>query len=164
MILIGLGSNLSGTDHDSPRAVLDAALAEMAACGIKICRLSRFYNSAPVPKSDQPWYVNAVAAIETELAPSGLLKKLHEIEAGLGRKRRIRWESRIVDLDLLAYDDRIISSDEITIPHPRLDERAFVLLPIMDIDAQWRHPVSHKTSAELAKQADQADISVIRDQ
>lgn len=166
MILIGLGSNLTGRHFDSPRAVLEAAVAEMAEHGIEVLHISRFYQSEPVPKSDQPWFVNAVASVKTALAPAALLDRLHEIEANLGRERRIRWEARIIDLDLLAYEDRALPSKarwrdlsadggeqaggEIIIPHPRLHERLFVLLPLMDIDPGWRHPVLGERAAELA--------------
>lgn len=162
MILIGLGSNLGGVEFGSPRRVLEAALAEMPNRGIIVRELSCFYESEPVPKSDQPWFVNAVAAVETELSPAELLRCLHDIEADLGRKRRIRWEARIIDLDIIAYGEQILPSkalwsqkakditpDEIIIPHPRLHERLFVLKPLMDICPDWIHPVSGKTVAAL---------------
>ncbi len=161
MILIGLGSNLAGPQHDSPRSTLKAALAQMANCGIAILKTSRLYESEPVPKSDQPWFVNAVVAVETALSAAELLRTLHEIEESLGRKRRLRWEARIIDLDILAYDEEIypapeywhgaaknITSREMIIPHPRLHERLFVLKPLMDICPDWKHPLSGKTVRE----------------
>ncbi|WP_339860895.1 2-amino-4-hydroxy-6-hydroxymethyldihydropteridine diphosphokinase [Paremcibacter congregatus] len=154
MILLGLGSNLTGGVYDSQQAVLMAALAQMADRGIHVEKLSPFYETEPVPKSDQPWFVNAVAAVTTDLAPRSLLKALHDIEENLGRSRRIRWEARIIDLDILAYDDKILPSedawsekaeallpDDIIIPHPRLHERLFVLKPLSDLAPMWRHPV-----------------------
>ncbi len=156
MILIGLGSNLSGQQFDTPRAVLEAALAAMPAYGIFVKDLSRYYTSEPVPKSDQPWFVNAVARVETALAPQDLLDRLHDIETGLGRARRIKWEARIIDLDIIAFEDQVIPSpdrwpacDKITIPHPRLHERLFVLKPMQDICPGWRHPLLGKTVEEL---------------
>lgn len=156
MILIGLGSNLSGQQFETPRAVLEAALAAMPAYGIFVRKLSRFYTSEPVPKSDQPWFVNAVARVDTALGPQELLGKLHDIEAGLGRARRIRWEARVIDLDIIACDGRIIPSPEqraapgdITIPHPRMHERLFVLRPLQDVCPDWVHPVLGKTVGEL---------------
>ena len=165
MIFIGLGSNLSGDDFDSPHAVLAAALSEMPALGITIVKTSPFYRSAPVPKSDQPWFVNAVAAVETELAAPELLQRLHDIEALLGRRRRVKWEARIIDLDIIAYHDQIWPSKElpcanIIIPHPRMRERLFVLKPLMDICPHWQHPLLHKSIARLVdaveKNAEQA--------
>jgi len=159
MIFIGLGSNLSGQDFDNPREVAEAALRLMPAHGMAVKKLSRFYRSEPVPKSDQPWFVNAVTEIETKLTADHLLYKLHLIEADLGRERRVRWEARVIDLDIIAYHDQIIpspalwptgrGSDKIIIPHPRLHERLFVLRPLMDICADWRHPVLGKTVKEL---------------
>ncbi|MCF6215731.1 MAG: 2-amino-4-hydroxy-6-hydroxymethyldihydropteridine diphosphokinase [Emcibacter sp.] len=179
MIFIGLGSNLSEGKSGTPRSMLAAALGEMAACGIDVVELSHFYESEPVPKSDQPWFINAVAAVETRLSPEGLLKNLHDIETKLGRTRRIRWEARIIDLDIIAYDDCIYPSsgdgpdgwhvaagdDHITrqnqdenqeqvmvIPHPRMHERLFVLKPLMDICPEWIHPVLGKTAKSFARE------------
>jgi len=155
MILIGLGSNLCGEEFDTPREVLEAALMEMAGCGIVVTKLSRFYESEPVPKSDQPWFVNGVAAVETELSAEDLLHELHHIEAHLGRERRVKWEARIIDLDILSYKNQILPSAElwptgsIIIPHARMHERLFVLKPLMDICPDWKHPVLDKTAEEL---------------
>ncbi len=157
VILIGLGSNLSGDAFATPRQVLETAIEAMADYGIVVKKQSRFYRSEPVPKSDQPWFINAVVAVETELSASELLQKLHKIEASLGRVRRVRWEARIIDLDILCFMDQILPSvaqwqektDEITIPHPRLHERLFVLKPMMDVCPDWTHPILGKTAAEL---------------
>lgn len=178
VILIGLGSNLSGEEFDSPKAVLEAALTEMTDCGITVTKLSRFYQSEPVPASDQPWFVNAVAAVETTLSAGDLLKRLHDIEATLGRRRRIRWEARIIDLDILAYHDQVLPSaakwsergqdvaaKEIIIPHPRLHERLFVLKPLSDICPDWTHPVLGTSVADfitiVEKQTDQGIIQLL---
>ena len=114
-------------------------------------RRSRFYKSAPVPVSDQPWYVNAVASVATELPPRELLALLHRVEARFGRARRERNEARPLDLDLLAYNDRIEAGEGggPILPHPRLHERGFVLLPLAEVAPGWRHPVSGKSVAEL---------------
>ena len=169
MIFIGLGSNLSGEAFDSPRDVLNAALEEMSQYDITIIKISPFYETEPVPKSDQPWFLNAVVAVDTILSPPELLTVLHEIEANLGRERRIRWESRIIDLDIIAYGEQIyptavlwpeilqdiksqdISPKELIIPHPRMHERLFVLEPLRDICPDWHHPILKKTIAELIK-------------
>jgi 2-amino-4-hydroxy-6-hydroxymethyldihydropteridine diphosphokinase len=139
-IFIGLGANLSSA-HGGPRETLEAALAALAAAGVRILRRSRWYESAPVPASDQPWYVNGVAEIETERDPASLLALLHEVEAAFGRSRRVRNEARSLDLDLLAYGDRVEPGDPgPALPHPRLHERAFVLVPLAEIAPEWRHP------------------------
>lgn len=139
-IFIGLGANLPGP-HGSPRATLEAALVALERAGLRIVRRSRWYESAPVPMSEQPWYVNGVVEIETDLDPASLLAVLHEIEAAFGRTRTVRNEARPIDLDLLAYGDRVLSEEPgPLIPHPRLHERGFVLLPLAELAPEWRHP------------------------
>ena len=109
--------------------------------GLRIVGRSRWYESAPVPMSDQPWYVNGVVEIDTDLDPASLLALLHEIEAAFGRTRSVRNEARPLDLDLLAYGDRVLTeAPRPLIPHPRLHERAFVLLPLAELAPDWRHP------------------------
>jgi 2-amino-4-hydroxy-6-hydroxymethyldihydropteridine diphosphokinase len=148
MIFIALGANLPTAAHGPPDAGLRAVLAALPARGIAVASVSRFYRSAPVPASDQPWYVNAVAAIETEMAPQALLRVLLDIEAEFGRVRRGRNEPRVLDLDLLDYDGRVgrwpVSDGlpALDLPHPRLAERAFVLLPLAELAPGWRHPAS----------------------
>ncbi len=116
-------------------------------------RRSRWYESAPVPASGQPWFVNGVAAVETELSAADLLALLHRIEADFGRERRVRDEARVLDLDLLAYGDRVSAPGETPVlPHPRMAERAFVLLPLAEMAPGWRHPVSRLSAAEMAGQ------------
>jgi len=100
--------------------------------------------------SDQPWFVNGVVAVETFLPPAELLGLLHDVEAEFGRTRNIRNEARILDLDLIAYDDRIMNEpNSLILPHPRLHERVFVLLPLADIDPTWHHPITGAAVADL---------------
>ncbi len=142
MILVGLGANLPSATYGSPQATLAAALAALAAEGVAADKLSPWYRSAPMPAGDQPWYVNGVAAVTTRLGPGELLDLLHRIERRFGRIRRERNEARVLDLDLLDYDGRVQPGGPATLPHPRLHERAFVLLPLRDVAPGWRHPVS----------------------
>jgi 2-amino-4-hydroxy-6-hydroxymethyldihydropteridine diphosphokinase len=139
LILIGLGANLPSS-YGEPPATLRAALDRLAEAGVTIARRSRFWHSAPVPASDQPWYVNAVAAVETDLAPERLLALLHEVEAEFGRVRSVVNAPRLIDLDLLAYGREVRRAGAPLLPHPRLAERGFVLLPLADIAPGWRHP------------------------
>ena len=158
MILLGLGSNLSSLKFGTPVEILTQALAEMRLAGVEVAACSPWYRSAPVPTSDQPWFINGVARVETALAPSALLALLHRIEARLGRRRGVRWAARIIDLDLLAYGDLVMPGDserELVLPHPRASERAFVVLPLNDVAPDWRHPVSGKNAAELWAELDQ---------
>ncbi len=150
MILVGIGANLSSPDFGSPRSACEFALKEIEKQGVKIKHRSNWYRSEPVPKSDQPWYINAVASLETELPPAELLQLLHEVEAKLGRVRKVRNEARIIDLDLLAYGQTVSKDGETPVlPHPRLHERAFVVLPLVEIAPEWCHPVSGKSGQAL---------------
>lgn len=157
MILIGLGANLPSR-FGPPPATLAASIAALADYGLTVTARSRIWLTAPVPISDQPWYHNAVIAIKTSLPPLELLKTLQTIENEFGRVRLVRNEPRVIDLDLLAYDDVILEHPALTVPHPRLHQRNFVLLPIQDIVPDWLHPAL-KTSlkdmiAELPKDQD----------
>lgn len=139
MILVGLGANLESR-FGPPRQTLRAALGALAARSVAAKRLSCWYESAPVPASDQPWYVNAVASVVTDLPPRALLDALQEVEAALGRVRSVRNAARIVDLDVLDYHGAKCGEEGLDLPHPRLHERAFVLFPLRDVAPRWRHP------------------------
>jgi 2-amino-4-hydroxy-6-hydroxymethyldihydropteridine diphosphokinase len=141
VILVALGANLPSLPHGRPSATLAASLDLLSEYGVSLIRRSRWYETAPVPMSDQPWYVNGVAEVASDLAPGPLLSALHAIEARLGRARGAINAARIIDLDLLDYDARIVAGWPV-LPHPRLHKRAFVLRPLREIAPQWRHPVT----------------------
>ncbi len=151
MILIALGANLPTERFGEPRAACEAALAELEVRGIRVVRRSRWYRSRPVPPSAQPDYVNGVVAVETTLDPRALLAELHSIEAAFGRERREKNAARTLDLDLIAYHERVSGGGAggPVLPHPRLAGRAFVLRPLSDVAPDWRHPASGRTLAEL---------------
>lgn len=149
MILIAVGSNLSGP-AGPPLAQCEAALERFVDRGIAIVARSRWYETAPVPPSDQPWFVNGVVAVRTSDEPAGLLAALHDIERSLGRTRTVPNAARTIDLDLLDYDGLVREGPEPPLlPHPRMHERVFVLRPLLDVAPRWRHPVSGRTGAEL---------------
>jgi len=134
---IGLGSNLQGPRKQLRRA-LDA-LRELPAS--RLDAVSSLYSSAPVGPREQPFYLNAVARLETELPPRELLARLREIERRQGRARGAeRWQARTLDLDLLLYGDECIAGEELTVPHPRIGSRAFVLYPLYELAPKWRIP------------------------
>ncbi len=140
MILIALGANLPSR-FGTPEQTLKLAAGELERCGVTVLRCSDIWLSAPVPASDQPWYRNAVIAAETALAPAALLKLLKGIEQDYGRVSAERNAARVLDLDILAYGDVIVDDEACVLPHPRLYERAFVLYPLRQVAAHWRHPV-----------------------
>jgi 2-amino-4-hydroxy-6-hydroxymethyldihydropteridine diphosphokinase len=147
VILIGLGSNLPSHEGDS-RATILAAISALESGNIRVVNSSHLWKTAPVPISDQPWFVNAVVQIETALSPAALLARLHAVEETFGRQRRTVNAARTLDLDLLDYHG-IQQDGPPILPHPRLHERAFVLLPLQDIAPGWVHPVSGKSLAAM---------------
>lgn len=152
-ILIGIGANLPSDRFGSPREACEAALKALGAVkGVRVMARSRWFESAPVPASDQPWFINGVVRIETALPPLALLDTLHAIEASFGRVRTVANAPRVLDLDLLAYEDRIVGhagEGGAHVPHPRMEGRAFVVLPLNDVAPDWVHPMTRRTVAEM---------------
>lgn len=149
LILIGIGGNLDSARWGPPRAVLTAALAALVAEGVVVSARSGWYRTEPVPPSDQPWFVNAVAAIDTGLEAAALLAAMQRVETRFGRVRTVPNAARAVDLDLLDYRGEQIRSAHLVLPHPRLHQRRFVLEPLVAIAPDWRHPVLGLTARQL---------------
>jgi len=144
---IGLGSNL-----DAPRRQIEGAFAELEALpGTRLEGRSSLYSSSPMGPADQPDYVNAVALLETDLAPLVLLDALQAIEARHGRVRERHWGPRTLDLDLLLYDEKVMATPRLTLPHPGIGERDFVLLPLMEIAGDIEIPGWGRASRLLAQ-------------
>lgn len=158
--LIALGANLP-SQAGSVEQTLALAQQLLASDEVKIIARSRSYRTPAFPVGSGPDFINAALKVETALPPETLLARLHAIEAQLGRDRVRRWEARVVDLDLLSYQDLVLpdidtfrrwrdmpfskqgaqAPDRLILPHPRLHERGFVLVPLLDIAPEWRHPV-----------------------
>jgi len=154
MILIALGSNQSGP-WGTPREAVEQALLRLNGGGIRLKRASRLLISAPFGVTDQPPFVNAVAEVESALAPGPLLQRLHLIERLAGRRRTLRWGPRTLDLDLVDYHGLIRAApDRPVLPHPGIAARIFVLAPIAEIAPRWRHPVTHLTAAAMLRRLD----------
>jgi len=149
--LIALGANLG-----DPAAALHWALRELASLG-ELRAVSAFHRTAPVGgPPDQPDYLNAAANLQTDLPPQALLAALLDIETRFGRVRRERWGARVLDLDLIAYGNRVLETPGLTLPHPRAWERSFVLRPLSEIVPDYAHPVTGQTvSQALAALEDQ---------
>jgi 2-amino-4-hydroxy-6-hydroxymethyldihydropteridine diphosphokinase len=143
---IGLGSNLGDR-----RATLEGAIAALArTSGVHVQKVSSFHETEPVGgPPGQGKYLNAAAVIETDLDAHGLLRVLKVIEPQFGRVRSVRWGERTLDLDLLLFGDEIISTLELTVPHPRLRVRRFVLEPLAEVAPESVDPVTKRTIADL---------------
>ncbi|UCF21594.1 MAG: 2-amino-4-hydroxy-6-hydroxymethyldihydropteridine diphosphokinase [Gemmatimonadota bacterium] len=143
-VILGLGSNQGDRVRFLERAV------EQLRAQIYLEEMSSIYETQPVGVRDQPWFLNMVCIGTTRLKPGAVLEFVHEVEDSLGRTRSgERWGPRTIDIDILAYEDRVIDRPELKIPHPRLAERAFMLEPLAEIAPDWRHPVLRKTAREL---------------
>lgn len=147
MIIIALGANLPSR-AGTPAETLHAALAALSTHNVRPAAISRYYKTQAWPNPSDPPFVNAVARVETARDPASLLQCLHAIEASFGRKREERNAPRTLDLDLIDFDGRIRDNAPI-LPHPRVAERGFVLVPLADIAPDWRHPVSGLGIREL---------------
>jgi 2-amino-4-hydroxy-6-hydroxymethyldihydropteridine diphosphokinase len=158
VILIGLGANLRLPDGTPPSETLRRAASEIAALpGLASAQLSRLWDTAPVPPSDQPRYVNAVLRLEGTAEPAALLAALGEIEFRFGRIRGEPNAARTLDLDLLDLDGMVRRAAPPILPHPRLAGRAFVLLPLAEVAPAWRHPVTGETAGALIEALPEAE-------
>lgn len=169
-ILIALGGNLP-FGASPPIETLRAAIGAMAEENLEVQRISQLYSTVAFPAGSGPDYVNAAAQLtwRQEVGASGILQALHRIEARFGRERLARWQGRTLDIDLLAIEDSVLpdstthrawrdmpaevqaktTPETLILPHPRMQDRAFVLVPLADVAPDWRHPVLGKTVLEM---------------
>jgi len=179
--IIGLGANLP-SDFGTPENTLRYALMQLEDEGIRVQSVSRFYATPCFPVGAGPDYVNAAAVLASRLTAQELIAKLHSIESRAGRERLTRWGQRVLDLDLLAYGDEIapdmegflrwqklpleqqsrLAPEQLILPHPRLQDRAFVLVPMADIAPNWRHPVLGRTVRQLLDELDAKETAQIK--
>ncbi|WP_373357097.1 2-amino-4-hydroxy-6-hydroxymethyldihydropteridine diphosphokinase [Pseudoroseicyclus sp. CXY001] len=179
-MFIALGANLDGASHDRDAALPAAAEAVAKAADAPV-RISRLYRSPAFPAGSGPDYVNAVLAVDWPAPPEDILAALHAIEAAFGRERQRRWGPRTLDLDLLAAAAAIRpgregwaawaglplerqkaeAPGELILPHPRLQDRAFVLLPLAEISPGWRHPVTGETVEAMLAALPEPDVAAL---
>lgn len=143
--LVGLGSNLG----ESAQILSDAAQALADTPGVHVKSVSSLYYTTPVGGVAQPDYCNQAALLVTSLGPEELLGLLLAIEADFGRTRSVRWGPRTLDLDLLLFGQEVIQTSSLTVPHPRLHERGFVLAPLVELSPEWTHPTKGCTIRQL---------------
>lgn len=156
MKLIALGSNLPST-FGSPIDNLHKAAKLLETNGFRIFARGDIYESAPVPVSDQPNFYNSILQVEYRGTPEAALAACLKVEAEMGRVRSEKNEARIIDIDVIAWDNLVQQNDPI-LPHPRMHERSFVLYPLVDIAPEWIHPLIQRNAAELKVALGSVDI------
>lgn len=159
---LSLGSNLG-----ERAGQIAQALALLEQSGVRVRRRSALYETEPVDLTPQPWFLNCLVEVETELLPLGLLHTVQRIERQLGRQRRPEASGRgprTIDIDIIFFGNHIVRHPELTIPHPRLAERRFVLAPLRELAPELCHPITRKTAAEmLAELTSPAQVRRYRD-
>ena len=179
-VAIALGGNL-GLQGKSVHSTIIGALEKLMSSGVCVSRISRFFRTPAYPAGSGPDYVNAAAILQTDLEPEALLALLHEVEAGFARERNARWASRTVDLDLLLVGDHVLpdpdtqrlwmdltpdrqrteAPDRLILPHPRMQDRGFVLIPLADILPDWVHPATGQSIRQMVRGLPSNEIAAI---
>ena len=142
-VYIGLGSNVGDREGNLRKAL------ELLKKKTRLLKVSSMYETEPMYLKDQAWFVNCAAELETSLTPKELLVCLKDIERRLGRQESVRYGPRSIDMDILFYGDQVVEESDLKIPHPRIHERRFVLIPLVEIGPDHVHPICGKTVATL---------------
>ena len=141
---LGLGSNLGDRN-----ANLADAITRLAGESVRVLRASSIWETEPRDLRDQPWFLNQVIEVESDLLPRQLFQRIQRVEREMGRQRRTPKGPRLIDIDILLYGNAVVKSDDLEIPHPRMAERRFVLAPLAELAPDLHHPVSKRTVREL---------------
>lgn len=154
---IGVGSNLGDKTDNCLEAIV--RIDEISGC--RVTAQSSFYRTQPVGVEGQDWYVNGVIVLSADISAQDLLKSLLAIEVDMGRERKRKWDSRIIDLDILLFGEEVISEKGLQVPHPLMHLRRFVLAPMVSLVPDLIHPVLGKSMAELLVDSPEKDQSVV---
>lgn len=154
-VYLSLGSNLGDREKN-----LRTAIAALAKANVRVTRVSSFYETEPVDLRAQPWFLNCAVQAETELPPLELMRTLRGIESQMGSKKLIAKGPRLIDIDILLYGDETIDTPELQVPHPRMLQRKFVLVPLAEIAPNLKHPSWSGTAAEMLRKT--SDVSTVR--
>jgi 2-amino-4-hydroxy-6-hydroxymethyldihydropteridine diphosphokinase len=180
-MIIALGSNLASSGL-TPSEILRASLKQLETESLSVGAVSRWYQTRAFPEGSGPDFVNGAAVLRSQLAPQEVLEALHRIEAYFGREREVRWGPRVLDLDLIAAGQLVLPDLEgyalwrdlpreaqtvnaprrLILPHPRVQDRAFVLVPMADVAPDWVHPVSGKSVREMVAELPQVERDAIK--
>ncbi len=142
---VGIGSNIGDQINNCLKAISMINSTD----GCSVVKRSSFYRTEPVGYKDQAWFVNCVILLKTGFSPDKLFFRLQEIEKVMGRKKKIRWGPRLIDLDIIMYDDLVMDNGNLSIPHPLMHKRRFVLVPMNEIAPEVIHPVLNKSIREI---------------
>ena len=156
-IYLSLGSNIGDRE-----ANLHKAVEQLASQDMRVLHTSRIYETEPVDYVDQAWFLNQVVEAETALFPMQLLTRVGRVERELGRKRTVRKGPRTIDIDILFYGAAVVETTRLEIPHPRIAERRFVLVPLAELAPDLRHPVTHRTIRQMLESAPPAVVRLMR--
>jgi len=180
-ILLAIGANLPG-QMDSPFGQVTSSIEHLATDYVKIVAQSRLYSTPCFPHGSGPDFVNAALLCETDLSPEQTLCAVHEVEDMMGRRRGARWGARVIDIDLIAHGQQVLpdcagflhwarldpdlqarlAPDRLILPHPRMHDRGFVLVPLMDVAPDWVHPVLGQSVRQMHAALDPAELAEIR--
>jgi 2-amino-4-hydroxy-6-hydroxymethyldihydropteridine diphosphokinase len=155
VVYLSLGSNVGNRTGN-----LRAAISALPGAEVRVRRVSKIYETEPVDYVEQDWFLNCVVEAETDLPPVDLLRQLRAVETRMGSRKAFAKGPRLLDVDILLYGGAVIDEAELKVPHPRMAERRFVLVPLVEIAPEVRHPVSGKTAAQMLEST--PDRSVVQ--